>query len=67
MAKVKEIACIHYEFEGKCKISNKKCRFYKEMQYCDSYVTSPGGRPARKDLRKEKNEKFEKDKRNYEY
>lgn len=66
MAKVKEVACVHYEFEGKCKISNKKCRFYKEMQHCDSY-TSSHGQPARKDLRKEKSEKFEKDRRNYEY
>lgn len=67
MGKTRELACVYYQYEGKCsKNNNKKCRFYHEMQTCDLYQAKRGGVPARKDLRREKKDKLEKDKRSWE-
>lgn len=65
MAKTREIACIHYVCEGNCDLG-KEGTFRKKCQTCKTYKAIPGGLPARKNLRKEKKEKFMKDRRNWE-
>ena len=64
MAKTREIACVSYICEGNCK-KERKGTFYKACQVCDLYKPIPGGRPARPNLKREKNEKFLKDRRNW--
>ena len=64
MAKERTIACIHYKNEGNCDF-NKECAFWGHCQTCKTYRKTPGGKPARVDLRKKKNDKFMKDKRNW--
>ena len=64
MAKDREIACENYICEGECK-KGKPGTFRKHCQTCDSYKPVRGGVPARKNLKKEKTEKFLNDKRNW--
>ena len=59
MAKVREIACIHYIAEKYCDLG-KEGTFYKHCQTCSTYCAKKGGRPARTDKRKEKREKINK-------
>ena len=61
----REIACKHYICEGQCKLG-KEATFRKHCQICKNYDAIPGGKPARKNLRREKNEKFMNDRRNWE-
>ena len=65
MSRDREIACKNYVCEGECKI-NREGTFHKYCQTCKAYDPIPGGRPARPNLRKEKREKFMKDRRNWE-
>lgn len=65
MAKTREIACMHYVCEKNCDLG-KEGTFYGQCQTCKNYKPVKGGQPARRNLKKEKNEKFMKDKRNWE-
>lgn len=65
MSKTREVACKYYECEGSC-TKGREGTFRRQCQICSLYTPVPGGRPARKDLRKEKNEKYMKDMRNFE-
>lgn len=62
--KDREIQCIHYISEKHCDLG-KEGTFRKACQHCASYKPLKGGRPARKNLKREKNEKFMKDERNW--
>lgn len=62
--KDREIACIHYLAEKNCDLG-KEGTFRHYCQTCKTYKPKPGGRAARPDLRKEKKEKFLKDRRNW--
>ena len=64
MAKDREVACIHYVCEGNCALG-KEGTFRKQCQICKTYKAIKGGKAARLNLNKEKNEKFMKDKRNW--
>lgn len=57
MAKDKEIACIHYECEGQCALG-KNAEFYGHCQSCKTYKATPGGKPARKDTRRDRMERI---------
>lgn len=59
MAKVREIACIHYKYHGCCDLG-KNADFYGHCQTCPTYSAKKGGRPARVDRRKQKQEKINK-------
>ena len=61
----REIACKYYICEGECS-KGREGTFRRQCKNCNLYDPIPGGRPARKDLRKEKKEKFMKDRRNFE-
>jgi hypothetical protein len=63
--KNREIACINYLNEGNCKIS-REGTFRKQCQHCNRYQPVRGGKPARKNTKKEKEEKYNKDFRNFE-
>lgn len=64
MARDREIACIHYVREGECDLG-REGTFRKQCQICSKYRALPGGKPARKNLKREKQEKFMRDKRNW--
>lgn len=64
MSKVREVACEFYVCEGVC-TKGREGTFRKQCQICNKYSPIKGGRPARKDLRREKKEKYMKDKRNW--
>lgn len=64
MAKERLVACQHYVNEGNCDLS-KECEFWGHCQTCKTYSAIRGGKPARVDLRAKKNDKFMKDKRNW--
>lgn len=64
MAKERLVACQHYINEGNCDLG-KECAFWGHCQTCKTYSAIPGGKPARVDLRQKKNDKFMKDKRNW--
>ena len=64
MAKDREIACIHYVCERNCDLG-KEGTFRKQCQICKTYKAVKGGKAARPNLKREKNEKFMKDKRNW--
>lgn len=66
MATTREIACVYYFAEGQC-LKGRVGTFYHQCQHCDLYRPIKGGRPARKNLKKEKNDKFMRDKRNFEW
>ena len=53
MAKDRYVACYYYIAEGKCK-KGREGTFYKKCQTCDKYLPVKGGRPAKKNLKKEK-------------
>lgn len=55
MAKTREIACQFYEYEGGC-LKGREGTFNKACQKCKLYKALPGGRPAKKDLRRQKKE-----------
>lgn len=65
MSKTREIACRFYVAEKEC-LKGREGTFYGSCQTCKFYLAKRGGRPARKDLRQEKTEKFLSDKRNWE-
>ena len=65
MARDREIACIHYVCEGNCDLG-KEGTFRKACQTCKTYKAMRGGRPARPNLKREKKDKFLKDRRNWE-
>lgn len=65
MARDREIACIHYEYEGACDLG-REGTFRKACQTCKNYKAVKGGKPARPNLRKEKREKFLSNKKNWE-
>lgn len=63
--KTREIACIHYVCEGNCDL-HKEASFYKHCQICKTYKAIRGGKPARKDNRKQKKDKImKKEMQNY--
>lgn len=64
MAKDREITCIHYKYEGCCDLGYEGT-FRKVCQKCKQYKALKGGKPARRNLKREKKEKFEKDRRNW--
>jgi len=53
----REIVCIYYEYEGKCK-KGRKGIFRKTCQTCSKYTPRKGSLPARKNLKKQKTEKI---------
>ena len=53
----REISCVSYLYEGKCAKGHKGL-FRKTCQTCPDYVAVRGGRPARKNLKREKLEKI---------
>lgn len=57
MAKTREIQCIHYICEGNCDLG-KEGTFYKQCQICRTYKKLPGGKPARTDNRRKKQERI---------
>ena len=57
MAKTREIQCIHYICEGNCDLG-KEGTFYKQCQICRTYKKLPGGKPARIDNRRQKQERI---------
>lgn len=59
MGKTREIVCIHYQYEGCCDLGKKAC-FRGLCQTCPTYSAKKGGRPARVDRRKQKQEKINK-------
>lgn len=61
----RELACEFYICEGQCS-KGRGGRFRKDCQTCDKYSPKRGSQPARKNLKREKNEKFQKDRRNWE-
>ena len=63
--KDRERACKHYLYEGNC-AKGRDGTFRKACQTCNKYDPIPGGRLARPDLRREKKEKYAKDRRNWE-
>ena len=65
MSKDREIACESYVYEGCCK-KGREGTFRKACQTCSKYRPIKGGRPARPNLKREKKEKFEKNRRNWE-
>jgi len=64
MAKSREIACQYYKWEGECSKGHDGT-FRGSCQKCRDYLPLRGGVPARKDLRREKREKYAKDRRNW--
>lgn len=56
MAKTREIQCIHYICEGNCDLG-KEGTFYKQCQICRTYSALRGGRPARKDTRRSREQR----------
>lgn len=64
MSRDREIACKYYIAEGICS-KGRNGTFYHYCQKCSNYEAIKGGRPARKNLRREKTEKFLKDWRNW--
>ena len=59
MAKDREIACIHYQCEGKCALG-KDASFRGHCQTCKNYRKLAGGKPARTDNRRRKLDKISK-------
>ena len=57
MAKTREIQCIHYICEGNCDLG-KEGTFYKQCQICRTYKKLPGGKLARTDNRRKKQERI---------
>ena len=57
MAKTREIACVHYLYEGSCDLG-KDGTFRGHCQICPSYKKKPGGKPARTDTRRQKAERI---------
>lgn len=57
MARDREIACIHYRAEGVCDL-DKEGTFRKHCQICKNYKKLPGGKPARTDNRRHKQERI---------
>jgi hypothetical protein len=51
--KDRTIACIYYAAEGQC-AEGREGTFWRACQHCDNYQPIAGGRPARKNLKKEK-------------
>lgn len=62
--KDRERVCMFYVYEGCC-TKGREGTFRKACQTCDKYQPKKGGNVARKDLRREKKEKFLKDRRNW--
>lgn len=62
--KDREIACEFYICEGSCS-KGREGTFRKACQTCSKYRPMKGGRPARRNLKKEKREKYLKDRRNW--
>ena len=65
MAKDREVACVYYINEGNCS-KGREGTFRHACQTCSKYQALKGGRPRRKDLKREKLEKASKDKRSWE-
>lgn len=63
--KDREIACMYYINEGNCS-KGREGTFRKACQTCDKYRALKGGKPARRNLKKEKEQKYQKDRRNWE-
>ena len=61
MAKDRGIACKSYVCEGNCK-KKREGTFYKYCQKCSLYDPIPGGKNAKPNRKREKTEKFMKDK-----
>lgn len=57
MAKTREIACVHYLYEGNCDLG-KDGIFRGHCQICPSYKKKPGAKPARTDTRRQKAERI---------
>jgi hypothetical protein len=53
--KDREVACEYYVCQGEC-MKGRKADFYGYCQKCKLYTPIKNGRPARKDLRRQKRE-----------
>lgn len=62
--KDREIACKYYIAEKQCS-KGREGTFRKYCQKCSLYLALPGGRPARKNLKHEKEKKYLADRRNW--
>lgn len=62
----RERACVFYIHETNC-AKGHKGTFNKACQTCKDYKPNKKGNIRRKDLRQEKQEKWVKDKRNWDY
>ena len=56
MGRSREIACKNYICEGNCS-KGREGTFRKRCQTCNLYFPIKGGRPSRKDNRRQKNER----------
>lgn len=65
MAKTREIQCVHYVCEGNCDLG-KDGTFRHQCQTCKTYKKKTGGKPARKDNRRQKMERIQRKER-YQY
>lgn len=54
--KDREIVCLFYNYEGNCS-KGREGTFRKRCQVCSLYSPLAGGMPARKDNRKQKNDR----------
>ena len=63
--KDRERVCIYYLNEGNC-LKGHEGTFKKTCQFCKDYHAKKNAMPRRKDLRKEKQRKWENDIRNFE-
>ena len=53
MSKERTIACQYYMCEGDCAL-DREGTFWRYCQHCPDYIAIRGGKPARKNLKKEK-------------
>lgn len=65
MAKTRNVACQFYANEGNC-TKGREGTFWRKCQTCNLYAAVRGGKVAKPDTRREKKEKYEKDRRNWE-
>ena len=64
MSKDREIVCIYYLNEGNCQKGHKGL-FNYTCQTCKNYTPKKGAFPRRKNLKKQKNEKWMRDIKNF--
>lgn len=64
MAKDRGVACKSYICESNCR-KGREGTFFGYCQHCDAYDPVRGGKNIKPNLKRQKMEKFKKDKRNW--